>query len=232
MPPSNTPPSSQNRVRLPPVAGAVYGTLFNFPGTLAALGAAVHDKPYVAPPKAPVLYIKPANTWIGAGMPIPLPADAEVVQVGVTLGLVIGRQACRVTAAKAFDHIAGYTVVNDITIPHDSFYRPPLRYNCRDGFCPVGPSIVLRDRVPNPGALRLRAFINGELRQETTLAELVRPIPQLLADVTEFMTLMEGDILMVGVPERTTLARVGDLVAVEVEGVGRLENPVIAEDRS
>jgi 5-oxopent-3-ene-1,2,5-tricarboxylate decarboxylase / 2-hydroxyhepta-2,4-diene-1,7-dioate isomerase len=222
---------SQDRlVRLPPVAGAVYGTLFNFPGTLAALGAAVHASPYRAPPKAPVLYIKPANTWIGAGMPIPLPSDVEAVQVGATLGIVIGRPACRVTVNEAFDHVAGYTVVNDITIPHDSFYRPPLRYNCRDGFCPVGPSVVPREQVRNPDAVRIRAFINGELRQESTLAALVRPIAQLLADVTEFMTLMEGDILMVGVPERPPLARVGDTVAVEVDGVGRLENPVIAED--
>jgi 5-oxopent-3-ene-1,2,5-tricarboxylate decarboxylase/2-hydroxyhepta-2,4-diene-1,7-dioate isomerase len=220
---------SQDRVRLPPVTGAVYGTLFNFPGTLAALGEAVHAKPYLAPPKAPVLYIKPANTWIGAGMPIPLPPDAEAVQVGATLGLVIGRPACRVTVKEALHHVAGYTVVNDITIPHDSFYRPPLRYNCRDGFCPVGPSIVPREQVPNADTVRIRSFINGQLRQETSLTTLVRPIAQLLADVTEFMTLMEGDILMVGVAEQAPLARAGDRVAVEVDGVGRLENPVIAE---
>ena len=128
------------------------------------------------------------------------------------------------------DHVAGYTVVNDITIPHNSFYRPPLRYNCRDGFCPVGPAIVPREQVHNPDALRVRAFVNGELRQESTLATLVRPIAKLLADVTEFMTLMQGDILMVGVAERPPLARVGDRVAVEVEGIGRLENPVVAED--
>lgn len=220
---------SQDRVRLPPVTGAVYGILFNFPGTLAALGEAVHAKPYMAPPKAPVLYIKPANTWIGAGMPIPLPPDAEAVQVGATLGLVIGRPACRVTVKEALHHVAGFTVVNDITIPHDSFYRPPLRYNCRDGFCPVGP-IVPREQVANPDTLRIRSFINGEMRQEVSLTTLVRPIAQLLADVTEFMTLMEGDILMVGVAEQRPLARVGDRVAVEVDEVGRLENPVIAEN--
>lgn len=214
-----------------PTSGAVYGVLFNFPQTLAALGDAVHASPYLAPPRAPVLYVKPINTWIGAGMPIPLPADVEAVRVGATLGVVIGRTATRVTEARAFDFVAGYTVINDVSVPHDSFHRPPLRHNCRDGFCPIGPWIVPRDAVADPAALTLRAYVNGELRQQNTTAVLVRSIPRLLRDVTEFMTLAAGDVLMIGVPENPPLARAGDRVAVEVEGVGRLENPVVAEAR-
>lgn len=212
-----------------PTNGTVFGVLFNFPGELAALGAAVNAAPYVAPPRAPVLYIKPINTWIGAGMPIELPADVPAVRIGVSLGLVIGRTATRVAAANALDYVAGYTVVNDLTVPHESYYRPPLRENCRDGFCPIGPWIVGREAVRDPAKLALRAYVNGELRQENSTAALTRPIPQLLADITEFMTLNEGDVLMVGVPENRPLAKVGDRIAVEVEGVGRLENTLVAE---
>ncbi|HVW67938.1 MAG TPA: fumarylacetoacetate hydrolase family protein [Steroidobacteraceae bacterium] len=212
-----------------PTTGTVYGVLFNFPATLAALGGAVNEAPYLAPPRAPVLYIKPVNTWIGAGMPIPLPPDVPAVRVGVTLGVVIGRTATRVSAARAFDHVAGYTVVNDISVPHDNYYRPPLRDSCRDGFCPIGPWIVPSSAVADPAKLTLRAYVNGELRQENTTGRLVRSIPRLLADITEFMTLDEGDVLMIGVPENPPLARVGDRVAVAVEGVGRLENPIVAE---
>jgi 5-oxopent-3-ene-1,2,5-tricarboxylate decarboxylase/2-hydroxyhepta-2,4-diene-1,7-dioate isomerase len=214
----------------PPTDGTLYGVLFNFPGTLEALGDAVHASPYVQPPKAPVLYIKPANTWIGAGMSIPLPSGVDAVQVGATLGIVIGRAATRVSMGEALEHVAGFTLVNDITIPHESFHRPPLRHNCRDGFCPIGPWVVDRKDVPDPVALEIRAFVNGELRQTSRMADLLRPVPQLLADVTEFMTLFEGDILTVGVAVRPPLARAGDIVAVEADGLGRLQNPVVAED--
>jgi len=212
-----------------PTTGAVYGTLFNFPATLAALGEKVHAAPYQQPPRAPVLYIKPANTWIGAGIAIPLPSDVPAIEVGATLGVVIGHTASRVHEKHAYEFVAGYTLVNDVSVPHDSFYRPPLRQKCRDGFCPIGPWIVLREHVSDPGALNIRAYVNGELRQLNTTSVLSRSIPRLIADVTEFMTLYEGDVLTIGVPENAPLARAGDVVTVEIEGIGRLENPVIAE---
>src|SRR5439155_26173363 len=125
-----------------PTIGTVYGTALNFRGALAALGDAVNAAPYNVPPKAPVLYIKPANTWIGYGAPIPLPSDIAAVQIGATLGIVIGRAACRVPAGRALDFVAGYTIVNDVSVPHDSVYRPAVRHQCRDGFCPMGPWIL------------------------------------------------------------------------------------------
>ncbi len=108
-----------------PPRGTVYGTLLNYRGALAALGEAVHKPPYKAPPKAPVLYIKPANTWIGDGAPIPVPSDAEALQMGAALGVVIGRTACRVPVEAALDYVAGYVVVNDVSVPHDELL-PPL----------------------------------------------------------------------------------------------------------
>src|SRR5690606_14450553 len=122
-----------------PVDGTVYGTLLNYQGALAALADAIHNPPYAEPPKAPILYLKPPNTWIGYGKPIPVPAAAGAVEIGAALGVVIGRTACRVSAADALDHVRGYTIVNDVTLPHTSIYRPPIRQRCRDGFCPIGP---------------------------------------------------------------------------------------------
>jgi 5-oxopent-3-ene-1,2,5-tricarboxylate decarboxylase/2-hydroxyhepta-2,4-diene-1,7-dioate isomerase len=208
--------------------GTVYGVLLNYKGALTALGDAVHEPPYKAPPKAPVLYIKPANTWIGDGAPIPVPADVDALEMGAALGVVIGRTACRVAAASAIDHVAGYTVVNDVSVPHDSYYRPSIRFKCRDGFCPIGAGIVDRARVPDPDALAVRVYVDGGLRQHNTTANLIRRTAQLIADITEFMTLSAGDILLTGVPENAPRARPGQRVAIEIEGVGRLENPLVA----
>ena len=212
-----------------PTDGTVYGTLLNYQGALAALGDTVHAMPYQAPPKAPILYLKPPNTWVGYGKPIPLPAEIDAVEIGAALGIVIGRTATRVTADAALDYVRGYTVVNDVTLPHASVYRPPIRQRCRDGFCPIGPWVIERAAVLDPDNLTLRVFVDGALRAENTTAHLVRPVAQLIADVTDFMTLSPGDILHVGTPEQAPLARIGERVAIEIEGVGWLENPVMAD---
>jgi 5-oxopent-3-ene-1,2,5-tricarboxylate decarboxylase/2-hydroxyhepta-2,4-diene-1,7-dioate isomerase len=214
---------------LSPAAGTVYGVLLNYKGALAALGDAVHKPPYKAPPKAPVLYIKPANTRIGPGASIPVPGDVAALQMGAALGVVIGRTACRVSPESALDYVAGYVVVNDVSVPHENFYRPPIRFKCRDGFCPMGPGVVDRAHVTDPDALGVRVFVDGALRQENTTANLIRSTARLIADITEFMTLGAGDVLLTGVPENAPLARVGQLVAIEIEHVGRLENPLVAE---
>lgn len=172
-----------------PTRGSVYGTLLNYRGALAALGAAVNAPPYQAPPRAPVLYVKPKNTWIGYGAPIPLPGSIEAVEIGAALGVVIGATACRVMESRALDCVAGYTIVNDVCEPHASLDRPAIRQRCRDGFCPIGPWVMPKQEVPFPDALEIRVFINGELRACNTTAKLIRPVARLIADVTEFMTL-------------------------------------------
>jgi len=211
----------------PPATGTVYGTALNFRGALAALGAALNAPPYVAPPRAPILYLKPRNTWIGRGAPIPLPQGHEALAIGPTLGLVIGRSATRVTPAAALEHVAGYTIVNDVALPHSSLFRPAIAQQCRDGFCPIGPWVLAASELPDPDDVAIRVFINGQERLASHTRELIRPVRQLLADVTEFMTLQRGDILLVGLPENLPLARAGDQVVVEIAGLGRLENPVL-----
>ena len=103
-----------------PVSGAVYGTLLNFRQELEALGDKVNQPPYGGMPTAPVMYLKTPNTHIAHGAPVVLPAEVEQVQVGAALGIVIGRAASRVEESEAMSFISGYTLVNDITVPHDS----------------------------------------------------------------------------------------------------------------
>lgn len=210
---------------------AVYGVVLNFSNELVALGEAVNAKPYNQPPRAPILYVKPANTWIGEGDVIPLPAGESVLQPGVSVGIVFGRPAVRVPEAHALDYVAGYCVIDDVRLPHESYYRPALKQLCRDGFCVIGARVVPRAQVGDVDKLTLRTYVNGALRHEASTRDLVRPIPRLISEISEFMTLAPGDILMAGVPHGRPEARAGDCVRVEVEGLGHVENPVIEESR-
>jgi 5-oxopent-3-ene-1,2,5-tricarboxylate decarboxylase/2-hydroxyhepta-2,4-diene-1,7-dioate isomerase len=103
-----------------------------------------------------------------------------------------------------------------------------LRFNARDGFCPLGPWIVPREAFDAVDSLTLRAIVNGEVRQTVSTADLHRDVAGLIADVSEFMTLGAGDLLTIGVAANAPRARAGDRIAVEIEGLGRLENELVA----
>jgi 5-oxopent-3-ene-1,2,5-tricarboxylate decarboxylase/2-hydroxyhepta-2,4-diene-1,7-dioate isomerase len=212
-----------------PHGGTVYGTLLNHREALAALGDQVNVAPYKAPPKAPILYIKPRNTWAKSGDAVVVPSDALELQMGATLGLVIGRVASKVSVADALNHVVGYVVLNDISVPHDSFYRPSMRFKCRDGFCPMG-AFVPRAAVANPDALVMTVAIDGVVVQQTETGGRIRSVAQLLADVTDFMTLHPSDILSIGISAYAPLAHAGQRVTVTVDGVGQLENTLVSEE--
>lgn len=212
-----------------PAISTVYGTLLNFEGAYKTLEPKMKEAPYQNPPKAPILYIKPKNTFISNRQAIPLPKEVEQLEVGATLGVVIGKTATKVNESNALDYVAGYTVVNDISIPHDNVHRPAVKEKARDGFCPVGPWIVNKGDVDNPNNLTITVLINGEKKQENNTKNLVRPIEKLLADVTDFMTLHKGDVLLIGVPEAAPIVKADDLVRIEIEQIGALENRVINE---
>jgi 5-oxopent-3-ene-1,2,5-tricarboxylate decarboxylase/2-hydroxyhepta-2,4-diene-1,7-dioate isomerase len=212
----------------PPAGATVYGTLLNHREALAALGDQVNVAPYKAPPKAPILYIKPRNTWAQSGDTVVVPSDADALQMGPTLGVVISRAACKLSLADAMDHVAGYVVINDISVPHDSFYRPSLRFKCRDGSCPIG-DFVARSAVDNPDALAVTVEIDGVVAQQTHTGGRLRSVAQLLVDVTEFMTLNPGDILSIGVSAHAPLAQAGQRVTISIAGVGELENSLMSE---
>jgi 5-oxopent-3-ene-1,2,5-tricarboxylate decarboxylase / 2-hydroxyhepta-2,4-diene-1,7-dioate isomerase len=209
------------------LSGVVYGTLLNHHTARQALGDALTQPPYNAPPKAPVLYVKPYNTLAVSGDPVPVPPGVPDLEVGACLGLVIGRPACRLEPANALEYLAGYLIVNDVSVPHQTYYRPSIRFRARDGFCPIGPRVVPRQVLADPDALTIRVFVDGELKQEATTAQLVRAVSKLLADVTEFMTLSPGDILAVGAAAPAPRVRVGQQARIEIDGLGRLENPFV-----
>jgi 5-oxopent-3-ene-1,2,5-tricarboxylate decarboxylase / 2-hydroxyhepta-2,4-diene-1,7-dioate isomerase len=209
------------------LSGTVYGALLNHRTTLQTLGDAVNRPPYNAAPQAPVLYIKPRNTLASDGDPLALPPGIPELEIGASLGLVIGRPSARLAESHALEHVAGYLIVNDVSVPHSSYYRPSIPLKARDGFCPLGPRVVSRTTIANPDALTVRVYIDGELKQTTTTSQLVRPVARLLADVTEFMTLMPGDVLAVGVASPAPRIRAGERAAIEIDGLGRLENPVV-----
>ena len=210
------------------LSGAVYGALLNHNTTLQALGDAVNQPPYSGAPKAPVLYIKPRNTLAASGEPVAVPRGIPELEIDACLGLVIGRPACRLSEDSALGHLAGYLIVDDVTVPHLSYYRPSIRFNARDGFCPMGPRVVSREAIANPDALTVHVYVDGELKQTATTSQLVRPVAKLLADVTDFMTLSPGDVLAVGVGFPSPRVRAGQRVRIEIDGLGRLENPFVA----
>jgi 5-oxopent-3-ene-1,2,5-tricarboxylate decarboxylase/2-hydroxyhepta-2,4-diene-1,7-dioate isomerase len=210
------------------LSGTVYGVLLNHAPALAALGAAASEPPYKAPPKAPVLYLKPRNTLVGSTALTEVPADAPALQIGANLGVVIGRTACRVAEHEASSFVAGYVIVDDLSVPHDSFYRPSVRHKARDGSCVIG-AVVPQSRVRDANALAVRVFVDGVAVQTTDTGQRIRPLAKLLADVTEFMTLAPGDILMLGTSAGAPTARAGQRVAIEIDGLGRLEHTLVAE---
>ena len=173
---------------------------------------------------SPVLYIKPANTHAQDGDAILVPADVAEVQVGACLGIVFGRTATRVSAAQALDYVAGYRVVADLSEPHASYFRPALKQQCRDGFCPIGRDLTPAASVANPDALDIEVLVDGQTAQRATTADLVRPVARLIADVTAFMSFEPGDILLAGVPAGAPRLRAGQRYEIRIAGVGSLAN--------
>jgi 5-oxopent-3-ene-1,2,5-tricarboxylate decarboxylase/2-hydroxyhepta-2,4-diene-1,7-dioate isomerase len=211
-----------------PPRGTVYGCLLNHADALEAMADTLRQPPYGAPPIAPILYIKPRNTVASDGDAIIVPREVEALEIGASLGLVIGRTACRIDEARALEYLAAYVVVNDVSVPHASYYRPSLRFKCRDGFCPVGIPVV-RDTVIDPNALTLVVEIDGVEVQRACTAGLIRPVARLLAEISDFMTLHPGDVLMVGVAAGAPKARAGQRVSVSIPGVGHVQNTFVAE---
>jgi 5-oxopent-3-ene-1,2,5-tricarboxylate decarboxylase / 2-hydroxyhepta-2,4-diene-1,7-dioate isomerase len=209
------------------LSGTVYGVLLNHAPALAALGDAVNAPPYKAPPKAPVLYLKPRNTLSAPGQAIHLPVDVPALQIGANLGAVIGRTACCVSAAQALDFIAGYAIVNDLSVPHEAFFRPSVRFKALDGSCAIGP-VHPRSRITHPDRLPVRVFVDGQLAQSTDTGNRQRPLAKLLADITDFMTLAPGDIVLLGTSHGAPVARAGQRISVDIEGLGRLDNTLAA----
>lgn len=203
--------------------GTVYGTLLNFRREYELWAPKMNEAPYKAPPRAPVLYVKPANTWGENGSAVPVPARVPQVEAGATVAMVM----------KGPGEVAGYVLMNDLAVPHASYFRPPVKFRCLDGFLGIGEQLLPAGPGVDPAHIRLEVRVNGELRQTVLFSDLVRSAPQLLADVSEFMTLGAGDALMLGCDVLAhggrPLVRVGDRVEISAPGLGTLTQTLVAE---
>jgi 5-oxopent-3-ene-1,2,5-tricarboxylate decarboxylase/2-hydroxyhepta-2,4-diene-1,7-dioate isomerase len=203
--------------------GTVYGTLLNFQAEWDLWGPRMGEAPYKAPPRAPVLYVKPANTWSTHESVIPVPARVAEVEVGATVAMVTGSGGA----------VAGYVLMNDLSVPHDSFFRPPVKSKCIDGFLGIGAEVLQASPGLEPSRFRLEVRINGVLRQRVDFSSLVRNARELLGDVQAFMSLGEGDVLMLGcdIPPGGGRPRVrsGDRIELSAPGFPSLANTLVAE---
>ena len=191
--------------------GTVYGTLLNFRREWDLWAPRMAQDPHKAAPQAPILYVKSANTFSPAGQDLLLQDGVTEVDIGATLGLVIGADA----------QVAGAMLLCDWSVPHASYYRPPVKFRCRDGFLAL-PKQVTTGQVADWAALHIAVQRNGERVQTVDLRELMRDLPTLLADVGEFMTLQAGDVLMVGTDclddGSRPRAKAGDRVEISAPG--------------
>ncbi|PVV64309.1 2-hydroxyhepta-2,4-diene-1,7-dioate isomerase, partial [Pseudomonas sp. HMWF011] len=176
-------------------------------------------------------FIKSVGTYTGHRQVTWRPDNVAYMHYECELVAVIGKTARNVKRADALDYLAGYTVCNDYAIRDylENYYRPNLRVKNRDATTPVGPWIVDVADVPDPGNLKLRTWINGELRQEGSTKDMIFDIPYLIEYLSSFMTLQPGDMIATGTPEGLADVVPGDEVVVEVEGVGRLVNRIVSE---
>ena len=180
-------------------------------------------------PEDPALFFKPANTWIGHRERVVYPDGVEYMHYEVELAAVIGTRCRRVSAEQAMEVVGGYTIANDVTVRDfvTNFYRPPVRAKGWDTFCPLGPYYVT-DEIDDAGALELRAYVNGELRQKGHTSQLIRGIPELIEHISSFMTLDPGDLILTGTPKGISHVYPGDVMRLEIDGLGALENEVVA----
>jgi 2-keto-4-pentenoate hydratase/2-oxohepta-3-ene-1,7-dioic acid hydratase in catechol pathway len=175
-------------------------------------------------PAEPLLFIKPPSAVIGPGEPIRLPPGVGRVDHEAELGVVIGRRAHRVAAARAWDYVLGLICVNDVTA-RDLQKKEAQYTRCKgfDTFAPIGPCVAT-GLGPEPRGVE--GWVNGQRRQASSTKHLIFPIEHLIEFITFVMTLEPGDIISTGTPEGIGPLAAGDSVTIKVEGVGELTNPV------
>jgi len=210
------------------------------PGKIVCVGlnyAAHVEETQRERPEYPVLFAKWASTLTGPFDPIPCPPESSAVDYEGELAVVIGRRGRRIPVERALDVVAGYCVANDISMrDYQHKTHQWLQGKAWDASTPLGPELVTLDEVPDPAALTLRTIVNGETVQEATTDLLMFDIPTLISTLSEFATLEPGDVILTGTPggvgfrrEPQLLLGDDDVVAVEVDDVGRIENRMVKE---
>ncbi len=178
----------------------------------------------MALPDEPLIFLKPPSSVIGHGDQICCPSSSNQVEYEAELAVVIGKRAKDVIAEDAFNFVLGYTCLNDVTAR--DLQKKDVQFTRSksfDTFCPIGPWIETR---LDPSDVHVRSYLNGEKRQDSSTSQLVHPVEKLIEFISSVMTLEPGDIIATGTPFGVGKIEPGDEITVEVEGVGRLINPV------
>jgi acylpyruvate hydrolase len=183
----------------------------------------------------PVLFTKFATTLTGPFDPIPLPPESTAIDYEGEVVVVIGERGRRIPRERALEHVAGYAIANDVSMrDYQNKTHQWLQGKAWDASTPVGPDLVTLDEAPYP--LNLRTFVNGQKVQDASTELLIFDVPTLVSVISEFATLVPGDLILTGTPggvgyrrEPPLLLSDGDVVAVEVDGVGRIENLCVAD---
>jgi 2-keto-4-pentenoate hydratase/2-oxohepta-3-ene-1,7-dioic acid hydratase in catechol pathway len=208
------------------------------PGKIICLGLNYADhaaEQGKAPPDSPMIFAKFATCIIAAGDPVILPARyTQQVDYEVELAVVIGRRGKEIAEDHAMQHVAGYTIMNDVTArDFQANDKQWVRGKSCDTFAPIGPWIVTADEILNPHNLPLQLRLNGEIRQNSNTEQMVFRIPYLISYISRCLTLEPGDIVSTGTPPgvgvyRTppTFLKAGDIMEASIEGIGTLCNPV------
>ncbi len=188
-----------------------------------------------AVPEDPIIFTKATTSVIGPGETIPAGSDPTAsVDYEGELAVVIGKPGRNIAARNAFDHVYGYTVVNDVTSRTlQKRHKQWFLGKSLDGFCPMGPALVTADEIPDVSTLRLVTRVNGEVRQDASVSDLIFDIPTLIEVISASVTLLPGDIIATGTPAGVGIGftpprflSAGDVVSVTIDGIGTLENPV------
>ncbi|MGF1703074.1 fumarylacetoacetate hydrolase family protein [Photobacterium makurazakiensis] len=208
---------------LPPASGSLVG--------LAVNTARHADEVEMELPENPVLYYKLPNTLIGHKDVIQRPEQIKWLTPQAELVVVIGKPAYRVTKADALGHVEGYTILNGVTAQDyvNKYYRPPVKAKSFDGTGPIGPWIVSADEVGNPDELVVTTRINDEVISIGSTADYKHSVADAITWISSFMTLRAGDMIAMGTPCALAELNEGDLVEIEIEKVGKLENTVVNE---
>jgi 2-keto-4-pentenoate hydratase/2-oxohepta-3-ene-1,7-dioic acid hydratase in catechol pathway len=207
------------------------------PGKILAVGlnyAAHAAEQNVSPPESPLIFSKCVTALMGPGDQIKLPRISEMIDYEAELAVVIGKQAKSVTAARAMEHVAGYTIMNDVTARDlQKRERQWVRAKGLDTFAPCGPWLVTADEIADPHSLDITLTVNGETRQQSNTADLIFKIPQLIEFISQDLTLIPGDIITTGTPSGVgvfmkppVFLKAGDEVVINIERIGTLLNRV------
>ncbi|AEJ40624.1 4-hydroxyphenylacetate degradation bifunctional isomerase/decarboxylase,HpaG2 subunit [Sulfobacillus acidophilus TPY] len=201
----------------------IIGLALNYGGHAAELG--------LEQPSEPALFFKPTSAVIGAGHPVRYPVGATHCHYETEVAVVIGRPCRGVAPEHALEYVLGYTIANDFTCRDfiRNTFRPPVRAKGFDTFLPLGPWLVSPDEVGDPDQLTIITRVNGEVRQTGNTRHLIYAIPEIIAHLSSFMTLAPGDVILTGTPDGISPVVPGDVMACEIENLGVLMNPVVAD---